>query len=175
MIAANRCNTWLRKKHLRKQLLEENEITQPEEATYADYVLEEKERITAETQHNVVQKLLAKLGESERTVMTLHYFAEMSCAEIGVFMGVSANTVKSRLRRAQQRLQKDETIIREALDNYQISPNLTEAIMQEVSQTKPTSPFVNKPLVPWAVAVSTLAVVLLMIGFGNSKNLVRFQ
>ena len=76
----------------------------------------------SETQRDVVKKLLAKLGESERTVVTLHYFGEMSCSEIGAFLGVSTNTVKSRLRRAQQRLQKEETMIREALDNFQISP-----------------------------------------------------
>ncbi len=175
VIAANRCNTWLHKKHSRKQLLEDKDITQPEEVTYSEYVVEENERITVETQRNVVQKLLAKLEESERTVMTLHYFGEMSCAEIGAFMGVSANTVKSRLRRAQQRLQKEETMIREALDNYQISPNLTENIIREISHTKPTTPTGGKPIVPWAMAVSTLAVVLLMIGFGNHLSFGIFQ
>ncbi len=175
VIAANRCSTWLRKKNSRKQLLEDKDITQPEEATYSEYVLEENERITIETQRDVVQKLLAKLGESERTVMTLHYFGEMSCAEIGAFMGVSANTVKSRLRRAQQRLQKEETMIREALDNFQISPNLTENIIREISHTKPTTPTGGKPIVPWAMAVSTLAVVLLMIGFGNHLSFGIFQ
>ncbi len=175
VIAANRCNTWLHKKYTRKQLLEDKDITHLEEVTYSEYVVEENERVTVETQRDVVQKLLAKLGESERTVLTLHYFGEMSCAEIGTFMGVSANTVKSRLRRAQQRLKKEEPIIREALDNFQISPNLTETIMQEISHTKPASPSGSKPLVPWAVAASTLVVVLLMIGFGNSKYLTRFQ
>ncbi len=71
VIAANRCNTWLEKKHLRKQLLEDKDIAQSDETTYSEYVLEENERITVETQRDVVKKLLAKLGESERTVMTL--------------------------------------------------------------------------------------------------------
>ena len=175
VIAANRCSTWLRKKHLRRQLLEDKDVAQPEKATYSEYVLEENERITAETQRDVVKKLLAKLQESERTVMTLHYFGEMSCTEIGAFLGVSANTVKSRLRRAQQRLQKEETMIREALDNFQISPNLTETIMKEISRMKPATPSSNKPLIPWAIAASTLTVVLLMLGFGNQKYLARFQ
>ena len=175
VIATNCCNTWLEKKHLRKQLLADNDITQAEEATYSAYVLQEKERITAETQRDVVKKLLAKLGESERTIMTLHYFGEMSCTEIGAFLGVSANTVKSRLRRAQQRLQKEETVIREALDNFKISPNLIETIMQEISRMKPVNPSGSKPLVPWAVAASTLAVVLFMLGFGNNTYLTRFQ
>ncbi len=121
------------------------------------------------------KKLLAKLKESERTVMTLHYFGDMSCKEIGAFLGVSANTVKSRLHRAQQRLQKEEPVIREALDNFQISPNLTETIMGEISRTKISTPASGKPLVPWAAAASTLLVVLLMLGFGNHQYLARFQ
>ncbi len=175
VIAANCCSSWLRQKQLRKQLLEDKDNAHPEKATYSEYVLEENERITTETQREVVKKLLAKLGESERTVMTLHYFGEMSCSEIGTFMGVSTNTIKSRLRRAQQRLKKEEVMIREAIDNFQISPNLTETIMQEISRIKPTTPSSSKPFIPWAVAASTLAVVLLMLGFGNHQYLTRFQ
>ena len=175
VIAANRCNTWLHKKHFRTQLLKNKGGVRPEKPSYSEYVVDENERISVEAQREVVKKLLAKLEESERTVMTLHYFAEMSCTEIGAFLGVSANTIKSRLRRAQQRLKNDEPMIREALDNFQISPNLTETIMREVSRVKPDTPCSSKPLVPWAVAASTLAVMLLMLGFGNRQYLTRFQ
>ncbi len=175
VIATSLCRAWFRKKYRREQLSKDTDTTHPEDATYSEYVLAENERITTETQRDVVKKLLAKLGESERTVVTLHYFGDMSCSEIGAFLGVSTNTVKSRLRRAQQRLQKEETMIREALDNYQISTNLTENIMRKISRTKPAAPSSGKPLVPWAIAASTLAVVLLMLGFGNHKYLTRFQ
>ncbi|MCY4402069.1 MAG: sigma-70 family RNA polymerase sigma factor [Candidatus Poribacteria bacterium] len=175
VIAANRSNTWLRKKCLRKQLLEDKEIAQSENSDYSEYVLTENERITVQTQRVVVKKLLAKLEESERTVMTLHYFGDMSCPEIGKFLGVSTNTVKSRLHRAKLRLQKEEVIIREALDNFKITPNLTDNIIREISHTKSAPPASSKPLMPWAVAASTLAVVLLILGFGNSKYMTRFQ
>ena len=175
VIASNLCGTWLRNKNVRTQLQEHIDKSVDERATYSEYIVKENNQITVETQRHVVSKLLAKLGESERTVMTLHYFGEMSCSEIGDFLGVSANTVKSRLRRAQQRLKREEPIIREALDNYQISPNLTENIMRETSRTKPATPSGSKPLVPWAVAASTLVVVLLILGFGNSIYLTRFQ
>ena len=66
-------------------------------------------------------------------------------------------------------------MIREALDNFKISPNLTETIMREISLIKPDAQSVGKPLVPWAVAASTLVVVLLMLGFGNHQYLARFQ
>ena len=178
VITRRRCLAWLRKKRVWTESyehLEESDSEQIEETVYSAYVVEERERTSAETQRYVVKKLLAKLQESERTVMTLHYFGEMTCAEIGEFLGVSANTIKSRLHRAQQRLRKEEPIIREALDNFKIAPNLTENIMREISHTKPTAPSASKPFVPWLFAASTVVVVLLMLGFGNSKYLTRFQ
>ena len=178
VIAANLCSSWLRKKRLPTQSLEhleQEDKEQLEKGAYSEFVVEEKERISGQTQRHVVKKLLAKLPESERTVMTLHYFGEMSCPEISAFLGVSANTIKSRLRRAQQRLKKEESIIQEALENFKISPNLTENVMREISRIKPAAPSGGKPFVPWAVATSTLAVVLIMFGLGNHQYLTRFQ
>ena len=174
VIAANLCKAWLRKKRLRTQSLENTESIALEKVTYSDYVIEENERTAVETQREAVKALLAKLQESDRTIVTLRYFGEMSSAEIGEFLGVSANTVRSRLRRAQQRLKKEEPMIREALENFQITPNLTENIMREVSRLKPIAPSGSKPLVPWVIAASTLAVVFLMLGVG-SQYLSRFQ
>ena len=74
------------------------------------------------------------LPESERTVITLHYFGEMTCEKISEFLGVSANTIKSRLRRARNRLKQEEPMIREAITNFKISPNLTNNIMQEITK-----------------------------------------
>ena len=160
------------------QPLEEIEDTDSEHiqnVTYSGYVAAENERTTAEAQREVVKKLLEKLQESERTVITLHYFGEMSCTEISAFLGVSANTIKSRLRRAQQRLKREEQMIREALENFQITPNLTENIMKEVARIKPAAPSGGKPFAPWAITASTIAVVLLMLGFGNHQYAILFQ
>ena len=175
VIAANHCSTWLRKKRLQTQSLEETSSARLEKATYSGYVVEENERTAVEAQREVVKKLLAKLQESERTVLTLHYFGEMSSAEISAFLGVSANTIRSRLRRAQQRLRKDEPMIREALENFQITPHLTENIMREIAHTKPAAPSGGKPVVPWAITVSTVAVVLLILGVGSDQYLSRAQ
>ena len=178
VIAANRCSSWLRKKRLLTQPLEQLEETDNEllqKATYSGYVIEENERTAVAAQRDVVRKLLAKLQESERTVITLHYFGEMSCTEIGAFLGVSANTIKSRLRRAQQHLKKEEPMIREALDNFQITPNFTENVMREIARIKPITSSNGKPIMPWAIAASTVVVVLLMLGIGNHQHLGRFQ
>ena len=178
VIAANRCSSWLRKKRLWTQPLEEIEETNSEQlqqAVYSEYIVAENERTNAEVQRDVVKKLLEKLQESERTVITLHYFGEMSCTEISTFLGVSANTIKSRLRRAQQRLKREEPMIREALENFQITPNLTENVMREVARLKPTAPSGGKPFAPWTIAASTITVVLLMLAFGNYQHALRFQ
>ena len=170
VIAANRCSSWLRKKRLLTQPLEQLEETDNEllqKATYSGYVIEENERTAVAAQRDVVKKLLAKLQESERTVITLHYFGEMSCTEIGAFLGVSANTIKSRLRRAQQHLKKEEPMMREALENFQTTPNLTENIMRKISHIKPATLSNGKPFALWAITTSIIAVVLLMLSIGN--------
>ena len=107
-------------------------------------------------------------------MVTLYYFGEMTCEEISRFLGVSANTIKSRLSRARQRLRKEEPIIREALDSFQLSANLTENIVREIAHIKPVAPSRGKPLVPWAITVSTVTVILLTIGMGN-QYLLHFQ
>ena len=174
VIAANHCSTWLRKKRLRTQSLEETSSAQLEKATYSGYVIEENEQTAVETRREAVKQLLAKLQESERTVITLHYFGEMSSVEIGAFLGVSENTIRSRLRRAQQRLKQEEPMIREVLDNFQIAPGFTENIMREISRLKPAVPPGGRPLVPWAIAASTVAFVFVMLG-ANNQYLSRFQ
>ncbi|RKU32175.1 hypothetical protein C6499_03685 [Candidatus Poribacteria bacterium] len=174
VIAANHCSTWLRKKRLWTQSLEETNSAQLEKATYSGYVISENERMTVETQREVVKKLLAKLKESDRTVITLYYFGGMTYEEISKFLGVSVGAIKNRVYRAQERLKKEEPMIREALENFQITPSLTENIMREISRLKPVTPSGSKPLVPWAIGVSALVVVFLMLGVGT-QYLSRFQ
>ena len=61
-------------------------------------------------------------------------------------------------------------MIRKALENFQITPNLTENIMREIARLKPVVPSGSKPSVPWGtIGVSTLVVVLLMLGIGNHQ------
>ena len=174
VIAANYCSTWHRKKRLWTQSLENTNSAALEKTTYSGYIVAENERVAMETQREVVKKLFAKLQESERTVITLYYLGEMNYEEISKFLGVSVGTVKTRIYRARQRLKKEEPMIREALENFQITPNLTKNIMREISRLKPVAPPGGKPLVPWAIGVSAVAIVLLMLGFSH-QHLSRFQ
>ena len=173
-IAARQCHAWLRKKQIQTQALEDTDLELIEGGTYSQYIAAEQEKAATEAQRDIVQRLLARLRESERTVVTLHYFGEMTTEEISRFLGVSASTVKSRLRRARLRLKKAEPMIREALEGFQIRANLTEKIMQEISRIAPTSPSSGKPFVPWAIAASSLILVVMALG-ASSQYLTRFQ
>ena len=174
VIAANYCKMWRRKKRLSTQSLEDTDSAQLEKTTYSGYVIAENERVAVETQREVVKQLLAKLQESDRTVITLYYLGEMTYEEISEFLGVSVASIKNRLYRARRRLKKEEPMIREALGNYQITPNFTENIMREISHLKTAAPSGGKPFVPWAIGVSVVAIVLLMLGL-NNQHLSRFQ
>ena len=165
---------WMRKKRLSTQSLEETSSAELEKTAYSEYVIAENEQVAMETQHEVVKKLLAKLQESDRTVITLYYLGEMSYEEISEFLGVSVASIKNRLYRARRRLKQEEPTIRAALGNFQITPNLTENIMQEISRTKQVAPSGGKPLVPWAIGISIAAIMLLVLGL-NSQRLSLFQ
>ncbi|MCG9132316.1 RNA polymerase sigma factor [Candidatus Poribacteria bacterium] len=173
-IASRQCQAWLRKKRMQTQSLDETDIDLIDNTTYSQYIAEEQAKAATEAQRSVVHKLLARLRESERTVVTLHYFGEMTCEEISRFLGVSASTVKSRLRRARFRLKKAEPMIREALEGFQIRASLTENIMREISRIEPVIPSGGKPFVPWAIAASTLVLVVMVLGASN-QYLTRFQ
>ena len=173
-IAARQCVLLQRKKRIQTQSLEDTDAKQIEKMSYSQYVAEEQAKAATAAQRDMAQRLLARLRESERTVVTLHYFGEMTCEEIGRFLGVSASTVKSRLRRARHRLKKTEPIIREALEGFHIRANLTEHIMQKISDIKPATPSGANPFLPWAIAASSVILVVMMFGVGN-QLLNRFQ
>ena len=174
VIATRRCIAWLRKKRLHTQLVEDIDMVGKGKETYSQYVATQQAKTSTEAKQEVVKQLLAKLQESERTVITLYYFGEMTCEEISKFLGVSANTIKSRLSRARQRLKKEEPLIQEALSNCQISTNLIEKIIQETRTIKPVPSTNGKPVVPWAIAASIAIFATLILGVSN-EYLSRFQ
>ena len=137
VIVNRRCIAWLRKNRIQTEPLEEIDISEIETEAYSRYVAAEHARTTAEAQRDLVKKLLAKLKESDREVITLHYFEEMTSTEIGEFLGVPENTVKSRLQRARQRLKKYEFMIQEALDiTIEGEHRSQKQLKGEISMTK---------------------------------------
>ena len=176
VIANNLCKRWNQKKKLSTQSLEGTPVVEIENTSYKRYVSEQREAETTEHQHEIVKNLLQRLPESERTVVTLHYLGEMTAKEIGKFLGVSVNTINSRLRRAKKRLQgREELLIQEMLGSVQLPVSLIENIGRQVANIKPMpSPPAAKPLLPWTALGTAAVLIVLGLGVGN-QYLVRYQ
>ena len=111
-------------------------------SAYDRYVSERHETDAAEHRHELVKKILEKLPESDRTVITLHYLGEMTAREIGNLLGVSVHTITSRLQRARKRLQEDEELmVQEVFSGVQVPASLSQNVMRRVADIKsdPTS------------------------------------
>ncbi len=175
-VIANRlCLNWIRKKKPTMQSLDGTSTEEIEKFSYIRYVSEQRETETSERRSEIVKKLLARLPESERTVVTLYYLGEMNAKEIGKFLGVSVKTIHSRLHRARKRLQeKEELLVSDVLGGVQLPTRLTENIMQQVADLKPTPPPVGKPLLPWSAFGAAAVLVILLLGMSN-QYITRFQ
>ena len=95
---ANRfCIDWIRKQKPTMQSLEDTPMRAIDNLTYERYVSEQCESEAIERRYEIVEDILKKLPERERTVMVLHYLSEMTAKEISKSLGVSVNTIRSRL------------------------------------------------------------------------------
>ena len=174
VIAANLCRDWLKKSRLPMESLDADDANEVDKVSYSQYVAEKQESEADETRREIVKELLKKLPESERTVMMLHYLGEMTIKSISEFLGVSQNTVKSRLSRARNRLRKEEDVLQQNLGSFQLPDTLAENIMQEVSRITPITPTASKPVAPLAISAASAALIFLLMGVGT-QYLTRFQ
>ena len=180
-VIANRlCINWIKRNKvkmdkLNMQSLEDTHPEEVEKASYQYHISHQRETEITNHRQNLAKTLLQQLPESERTIVTLHYLGKMTSKEIGKFLGVSVNTIKSRLRRARKRLQEEgEILIRETLNGVQLSDNVIENVMRHIADLNPTpAPPAKKPLLPWA-AFGAAVVLVILFGMG-SQYLIRFQ
>ena len=174
VITTRHCITWLRKKRVSTTSLNAMPTTELEALCYARYEAARGEEASVEHQRELVKRLLQKLPESERTVVTLYYLAEMTSEEVSAFLGVSPNTIRSRLRRARNRLKEQAHLLHSISGIFQLPPTLTQNIMREIANVKPVSPSVSKPWLPWGLSFASTVLVILMVGMGP-QALSRFQ
>ncbi len=164
VITNNLCKNWLERNKDTMPFLEDVSIEERNRTYHTQYQSEQRMTEIREHYREVAKKLLEKLPESERTVITLYYLSEMSVKDIGNFLGVSANTIKSRLHRARNRLEAEEHLLMsEAFGGLQLSTDLTENIMKQIADIKPT-PQVAKPLLPWMAFGTAAVLVILLLG-----------
>ncbi|RKU39352.1 hypothetical protein C6496_01045 [Candidatus Poribacteria bacterium] len=175
-VIANRlCLKWLQKNKPVIQSLEDTPVEEIEKSSYTHHVLEQRETERAEHRHELVKKLIAKLPESERTVVTLYYLGKMTTKEISKFLGVSVNTITSRLQRGRKRLQEDqELMVQDVLGSVQIPMSLCDNIMRQVADITPTPASAPKPSLPW-IALGTAAVLIALFSGASRQYLTRSQ
>ncbi len=105
-IAHRLCINWIQRNKSPETSLDNTSQEEIEEYSYAYYMSEQCKIASSEHNSEIVKQVLEKLPEGERVVMTLYYLGEMTTKEIGERLGISVNTVTSRLQRARKRLQK---------------------------------------------------------------------
>lgn len=175
VIAKRLCIKWNQKRRPTFQSLEDTPMEEIDEHSYNRYTSEQHETQAIENRLERVKKLLEKLPESERTVITLYYLGEMTTREISKFLGVSVNTIKSRLRRARMRLQEENPQPLEILSTVKFTTNLTDSVMQQVADIKQAPTPTVKPSPPWAVFGSAAAILIMAIIGLSNHHLFSFQ
>ncbi len=175
-VIANRiCYDWMRKQKPVQQSLGDAAMQAVDKQTYEHYVLEQRETEAKDRRHQIVKQLLEGLPESERTVVTLYYLGEMTAKEIGKFLGVSVNTITSRLQRARERLRSSEEIlINDTLGGIPLSNSVIENIMREVADIKPVPNPTTKPFLPWTAFGTAMVLAILLLSVSD-QFLARFQ
>ena len=166
VIASRRCLMWQRKNRPQVHFIGEMKTGEMDSLA---------QRRHAEKQtHQQLRDALESLPESERTVLTLHYFGGMTGKEIAQFIGTSPGAVLNRLYRARARL-KEEMIpmIRATSGMIQLPPTFTQQLIRQIRELQPTPSPSGKPWVPW-IAATTVIVIALFIGFGQ-RQMTSFQ
>ncbi|MDE0682541.1 MAG: RNA polymerase sigma factor, partial [Candidatus Poribacteria bacterium] len=82
VIAKRQCIEWLRRKPITMQSLDAMPKAELEKVSYTQYLEEEQTQASTDGLREVVERLLRKLPESERSVMVLHYFSGLTCEEV---------------------------------------------------------------------------------------------
>ncbi len=102
-IASTSCITFLRKKKIEWQSLDNEKIF-----AHADNIDGglRANQVEYKSRQSMVNRAIALLGPDDAQVITLFYKGEQSLEEIARIMGQEPNTVKVRLHRARQRLRE---------------------------------------------------------------------
>ena len=137
VIADRLCTDWVRQHKPEIQSIDFTDKDEIELSSYKHYMSEQRVIERNEYCQELVNKLLEKLPEKERNVLILYYLDDMSTKEISETIGVSVNTITSRLQRARKRLQTDQEILnQEFLDYFPLSEKLKENMMSQLEQIR---------------------------------------
>ena len=133
-------------------------------SSYTHYVPKRCETNADTYRYQLVRKLLEKLPESERTVITLYYLGKVPTEGMGRYLGVSEKAVTNRLQRAHTLLQEDEALlIQEVLGGAQRSGDVREKVMRQISHMKSKSHSVRKRFLFTFLTILVIAIIVVSV------------
>ena len=134
------------------------------QSSYTHGISERCETKADTYRYQLVRKLLEKLPESERTIITLYYLGKVPTERIGRYLGVSEKAITSRLQRAHKLLQEDEALlIQEVLGGAQRSGNVREKVMQQIPYIKSKSHSARKRFFFTFLTILVIAVIVVSV------------
>ena len=79
--------------------------------------------ISLKEKRKIINDSILKLPETERIIVTLYYYEELSIKEIAEIVGISVNNVKIKLHRSRQKLfvELKDKVSQEKIDYYEYS------------------------------------------------------
>ncbi len=99
--------------------------------------------------HALLHEALAALPDMYREVLTLHYLGGMKSREISQFLGMSKNTVDTRLSRAKSHLKEEMLAMMSATyEGHRLQPSFTFRIVELIKETK-IHGIPNQTALPW--------------------------
>jgi RNA polymerase sigma-70 factor (ECF subfamily) len=121
-IAVNVCRAHQRRPHVDTVSLEANDVGEPPRRPPSSTEL-------------LVREALDKLRPADRLSLTLHYINGYSHSEIGNFLGVRAETVKTRLARARQHLREEMIqMVEHAFEQRSLPSEFRRNVVRAVNQ-----------------------------------------
>lgn len=84
---------------------EEDELPELQIADDDKNIMPEESMDQKET-HRLIHQVLSELSDEHRVLLSLYFFEEMNAREIGEFLGINENTVRSRLKAAKAVMEK---------------------------------------------------------------------
>lgn len=134
------CTKWHQKERPAMQSLDATDIATLEKSDFAHYIAEEREKKATEQYKEIVDDLLEKLPDNQRTAVILYYLHEMTYKAISKLLDVPINTIKSRISRARQRLKEEELMICETLGSIEPPIDLTDKMFFDSMEFKADTP-----------------------------------
>ncbi len=122
-IATNKARDWFRKKHdvAFSQLGDEEDV--PPEFKDESPESSPEEVLDQQETSRLIEEILGTLSDEQRMAVGMYYYEEMPVAEIAAELGVSENTVKSRLNYGRKKIKAGvEELERKGTKLYSLAP-----------------------------------------------------